>query len=351
MEVPMVELRRAEQHKRPGVCYAVSDEGLELPVLDVTHPAFACEVSEEQEARLVARFLKQQRRFAQLPGWLRVAMVRFFLRGSRLGRGLRQAEGTFLDAMTTYLFKLGPQNLGSYAVPADRRVLRSLPAISVRLRAADVARLLAAELAPLLAREPGRPLCFINIAGGPAIDSLNALVLLQRDAPQSLLGRRIDIRVLDDDARGPGFGERALAAMQAPGSRLAGLDVHFRHDRYDWRNVAGLAVALESARSAGALVTASSEGGLFEYGTDDDIVENLRVLAAGTRGDAFVVGSVTRDDEVIRTLKLTSTAATQPRGLAVFSRLVEQAGWRVARSVARPLSDQVVLVPALGPGS
>ena len=30
-----------EQNKKPGVCYAVTDDGLELPVIDITHPAFA----------------------------------------------------------------------------------------------------------------------------------------------------------------------------------------------------------------------------------------------------------------------------------------------------------------------
>jgi hypothetical protein len=338
----MVPIRRAEHHKRPGVCYAVTNDGLELPVLDVTHPAFQCEVSDERQARMVERFLRHQRQFARLPGWMRSAMMRFFLRGSRLGRGLRRAEGSFLDGMTTYLFKLGPQNLGSYAVPADRALLRALPAVSVRLRAADVARLLAAELAPLLAKERGRPLCLVNIAGGPATDSLNALILLGQAGVQ---GRRVDICVLDDDESGPAFGARALAALQAPGAKLAGLDVHFRHQRYDWRAVGGLDPVLESARARGALVAASSEGGLFEYGTDEEVTENLRALASGAGDRVFVVGSVTRDDEVVRTLKLTSTAATKPRGLAQFSRLVEAAGWSVARAVSRPLSDQVVLVP------
>lgn len=338
----MVQIRRAEHHKRPGVCYAVTNDGLELPVLDVTHPAFQSDVSDERQARMVERFLRHQRRFARLPAWLRSATMRFFLRGSRLGRGLRRAEGTFLDGMTTYLFKLGPQNLGSYAVPADRALLRALPAVSVRLRAADVARLLAAELAPRLAKERGRPLCFVNIAGGPATDSLNALILLGQAGVQD---RRVDICVLDDDDGGPAFGARALAALQAPGAKLAGLDVHFRHERYDWRAVGGLRPVLESARARGALVAASSEGGLFEYGTDEEITENLRALAGCTGGHVFVVGSVTRDDDVIRTLKLTSTAATKPRGLARFSRLVEGAGWSVARAVSRPLSDQVVLLP------
>lgn len=341
----MVHIRRAEHTKRAGVCYAVTNEGWELPVVDVTHPAFACELSTEKQARMVERFLREHRRFARLPGWLRRAMLRFFLRGSRIARGVRQADGTFLDAMTTYLFKLGPQNLGSYAVPADRRILRALPAVSVRLRVLDMARLLAQELGPGLRSAPERPLWFVNIAGGPAIDSLNALILLEREAPGGLQGRRVHVCVLDDSAEGPAFGARALAALQQPGAPLAGVGATFEHQRYDWRDAARLAPVLARAREQCAIVAASSEGGLFEYGSDQDIVQNLRALAPSEGGAAFMVGSVTRDDEVIRTLKLTSTAATRPRGLAKFSPLVEEAGWLLTQSVARPLSDQVVLVP------
>jgi hypothetical protein len=58
-----------------------------------------------------------------------------------------------------------------------------------------------------------------------------------------------------------------------------------------------------------------------------------------------MVGSVTRDDETIRTLKLTSTAATRPRGLAVFAELIAQVGWSIRQSVSRPLSDQVLIAP------
>ncbi len=31
---------------KPGLVYAATDEGLELPVIDVTHPAFALNVSQ-----------------------------------------------------------------------------------------------------------------------------------------------------------------------------------------------------------------------------------------------------------------------------------------------------------------
>src|SRR4051812_18584795 len=169
----MAEIRRAERNKQAGVSYAVTNDGLELPVVDVTHPAFATELDPETERLMVAQFLAEQRRFARLPPLVQRVLMRFFTRGSRIARGLRRAEGTFLDGMTTYLFKLGPKNLGSYAVRVDRRILMSLPAISVRLRLLDMARLLADELASRLARQPKQPLHFVNIAGGPGIDSLN----------------------------------------------------------------------------------------------------------------------------------------------------------------------------------
>jgi len=341
----MAEIRRAEQNKRGGVSYAVTNDGLELPVVDITHPAFAAELTEEKQQALVSQFLDEQRRFARLPKLLQAGLMRFFTRGSRIARGLRRSEGTFLDGMTTYMFKLGPQNLGSYAVPVERRMLGSLPAISVRLRLSDVARLLADGLAPRLAADSERPLHLLNIAGGPAVDSLNALILLRREQPALLEQRRSLIHVLDGDADGPAFGARALAALQAPGAPLAGLAVTFEHSRYDWREVAGLQPALVAARNADALLAVSSEGGLFEYGSDADILANLRALSGDPQRELFMVGSVTRDDEVIQTLKLTSRAATRPRGLPSFSSLVERAGWQVTRAISRPLSDQVLLVP------
>jgi hypothetical protein len=341
----VLEIRHAARHKRTGVSYAVTDDGLELPVLDVTHPAFACELTDEKQGRMLARFLDEQRRFARLPRWLQRSLSRFFLRGSRIGHGLRRAEQSFLDGMTTYLFKLGPQNLGSYAVPVDRKILRSLPAISVRLRATDMARLLADGLVPRLRRDPTRPLHLLNIGGGPAIDSLNALIVLSREEPALLAGRQITLRVLDLDQHGPAFGARALAALQGPGAPLCDLSIRFEHTAYDWSRPAQLAPSLRAAEKEGALVAVSSEGGLFEYGSDDDIACNLRALAQSTDANVFVVGSVTRDDEAIRVLKLTSTTATRPRGLRVFSVLVEAAGWTLARSIPRPFSDQVLLTP------
>ena len=43
-----MEPRIPEKNKRAGLVYAVTDDGLELPVIDITHPAFACETTEAE---------------------------------------------------------------------------------------------------------------------------------------------------------------------------------------------------------------------------------------------------------------------------------------------------------------
>ena len=80
--------------------------------------------------------------------------------------------------------------MAAYARPIDRRIAAALPVMAVRLRLADMATLLAEALAPTLEARPRHPLRLVNIAGGPAMDSLNALIVLRRDRPGVLDGRR-----------------------------------------------------------------------------------------------------------------------------------------------------------------
>ncbi len=188
---------RQERNKKPGVSYALGHLGpvgqgdvgakdeLELPVVDVTHPAFALAPTDAELAAAVARFLTEPQPLAGLPGFLRRPLLRLLLRGSVLARGIQSAEGGFLSGMNTYLLKLGPDNLGAaYARPIDRRIAAALPVMAVRLRLADMALLLAEALGPTLEARPRHPLRLVNIAGGPAMDSLNALIVLQARSPR-----------------------------------------------------------------------------------------------------------------------------------------------------------------------
>lgn len=133
-----------------------------------------------------------------------------------------------------------------------------------------------------------------------------------------------------------------MSALAQEAGPLPGLHVTFRHVRYDWCRPDDLRPPLNEARTTRALIVCSSEGGLFEYGSDDEIQSNLRVLREPLEVVA-VVGSVTRADEPIQRLRQMGRAATHPRGLEVFRSLIVEMGWKVARAIQPPFSDQVVL--------
>ncbi|MGC4087169.1 MAG: hypothetical protein QM756_04545 [Polyangiaceae bacterium] len=337
---------RPERHKRPGVLYAVTDDGLELPLIDVTNPEFRVSATEAEQRELTAKFLREQEGFGKLPGFLQRAVLWAVLRGSLLGDGLRASEGTFLTGIATYLLKLPPELLGeAYAKPVDRKIASGIPALSIRLRHKDMARLAVDALGDALAAEPERPLVFLNIAGGPAFDNLNTLLLLKKERPELLAKRWFRIHVLDGDVHGPHFGERALGAFSAPGAPLHGLDVRFEHQSFDWSEPSGLRDALERAQSENALCLGTSEGGLFEYGSDADIISALSEFRDSEAPVLGVIGSVTRDDDLMKVLKRTSKTATRPRGLPVFERLCRSVGYEITRAIERPMCDDVLVKP------
>jgi hypothetical protein len=202
--------------------------------------------------------------------------------------------------------------------------------------------MLADCLSAAVSNDSLRPVHLVNIAGGPAIDSLNALILLAIASPNALAGRKITIDVLDLDDAGPKFGEAALQAISQNGGPLSGISCSFRHIRYDWAKADDMQPVLRELQSLNALAVCSSEGGLFEYGSDDEILSNLRILRDSKSVHA-VVGSVTRADEPTRLLHQTGGAAVRPRGLPAFRVLAQNAGWNLTRAVERPFSDQFIL--------
>ncbi len=76
--------------------------------------------------------------------------------------------------------KLGADNLSPPYHSPWTRVAASPHLILLRLRTQQVARLIADALAPELAASTTAPLHLINIGGGPAIYSMNTLIILKR---------------------------------------------------------------------------------------------------------------------------------------------------------------------------
>lgn len=318
-------------------------DGLALPVIDITDPQFQAADDAEALARLDHDYVETDRQQSRMPRFLMRLFMKRAAQSSPILKALIFPDGTFLPGLPTYVMKLPAALLPPpYGSPIDRRMVASPPCRSVRIRMTQVARLLAEGLEPALEARPGAMLRLLNIAGGPSLDSLNALILLRRKRPELLAGRQVEIEVLDGDSHGPAFGANALAALSGDGQALAGLDISLRWEAYDWNAPARLAQLAQEARMQGAVLAVSSEGGLFEYGDDAAVIGNLQAL-----GDAPVVvaGSVTRNDVRRRRYHANLGLQLKPRGLDGFAPLAQQAGYRLERSLAVPLSDQVALVP------
>jgi hypothetical protein len=337
-------LRSPEAHKKPGVHYAPTDDGVELPIVDVTHPAFDFEPSDQALEEAIASFVRDTERRRRLPRFVEKLVLGFFLRKSVLAGALREAEGGFLAGVATYLFKLGPDRLGeAYTQPIDKKIAASLPALSMRLRLLDMARLLAEGVTPALeARRTALEL--VNLGGGPSADSWNALLLLAQGMPELLRGRAVRVRTLDRDEHGPAFGARAIEALRRPGAPLAEVDASLTRTPYDWSEPHRLRALLGARDGEPPVVAVSSEGALFEYASDEDVVANLEALRAATPDDAIVVGSVTSDSEIAAMIFEASQVPLRPRSREAFEALAERGGFRVDRLVERPTCRDVRLV-------
>lgn len=325
-----------------AVVQAALPDGRSVPLIDIDHPAFAVNLSDAELEAQAETYERESGRLRELSPDVRAALAQ-----STLGAAVMAASGTYLAGLPTYLFKLGPEHLGAFDSPLDRRLAASFPALTMRIRLQDVVHLLAGGLRTALRDgEASRPLLLVNVAGGAAADSWNALMQLRREEPGRLDARRITIAVFDGDSEGPAFGAAAVRALHGRGAAFEGLDVEFRHIVYDWSDDGALERTLDELGAREAICGLSSEGGLFEYGSDADIVSNLRAFHSASSPDAVVVGTVTHDSERARRLANRSGAATIPRSLAAFSRLASLGGWEVESANERPFSRHVRLVKA-----
>ena len=310
-----------------------------LPIVDISHPAFEVRTTEADLAAMADQYVRDAAgRTQQMTPELVEA-----LKHSRLGRGLMAASNGFLGGIETYMMKAGPDNLAADVHPLDRAIAASFPALTTRLRLQDTAQLLAEGLAGVQPTS-GRPIVCLNIGGGAGADSWNALMLLRAAHPDLVADRAAIIAVLDVDPAGAAFGARAVEALQAPGGPLSAMTVRFHYASYDWSDASQLPRLL-AALPADGVCAVSSEGALFEYGTDQQIVENLQALRSASPAAATVVGTVTRDSAATRASRASTKVTTIPRSIEAFRDLASAAGWRLEFVLERPFAYSVRLGP------
>ncbi len=215
----------------------------------------------------------------------------------------------------------------------------------MRLRLQDMARMLADGLAPIAAASPQRPLCFINIAGGPRRRPPGTRSSTSKPStPNSSPSRLVTTTILDLDHQGPSFGSRALETLRAPGAPLSGLDLQLQHLTYEWSHTHRLPEILATLNTSDAICAISSEGGLLKYGSDEEITTTLQFLHASTAPDAIIVGSVTRASGVMAASEAGTRILVRPRTLEAFQDLATQGGWTVQHVIERPMSYNVRLI-------
>ena len=296
----MVEGLYKIKNKIPELSYAFTQNGVELPVLDITHPYFVSCTDEKILQKLLPYVEKNAEKnavkFNKIPAFIK----RFLSKRSFAMAELLQVEGenSFASGITTLMMKLGPRLIGKGRKRFwDRQVNKGFGALVIRMRVRDISKCQKMELMPLLQKSPEKNLCFINIAGGAASDSINTLILILKENPALLKGRKIEINVLDVDTFGPGFAERSITALKAPGKIFHELNITFRHIHYDWNNPEKLAELLSERNEW--LQICSSEGGLFEYCSDEVIIHNLNTIYYNSTGDIVIVGTLLHDAETI----------------------------------------------------
>src|SRR5215468_3836095 len=90
-----------------AVVFATTADGLTLPVVDVTHPAFAVPDDPASLAAMRDAFLAWDRRNRRMPNVITRLLIRLAARRSLLLGKMLASGNEYLDSISTYMLKLG----------------------------------------------------------------------------------------------------------------------------------------------------------------------------------------------------------------------------------------------------
>jgi hypothetical protein len=319
-----------EKNKVSGLSYVYTDCGLELPVLDITHPLFTASINEESLEALCKESAQRAKSMKEMPD----AQKKMILETSYIfGRYFnKDPHPTYLSGMSTYMLKLGPNLIGGGEERnIDRMITMGVVSVAARMRLRDICRQQVNALVPQLMAAPGKELCLINIAGGAAADSINTLILVLEENQSLLKNRKIEINVFDIDIDSPNFAGRCVEALKTPGCHFHGLDISFNHLKYNWADTRDIIDFL--AKKSDCILTGTSEGGLFEYASDEEIKNNLDALYDNSADDMQFTGTVIHDidtvDPTMAAMAEESRGALRLRGTAGLETILEKTKWKL----------------------
>jgi hypothetical protein len=162
-----------ETRPTPGIAYAFADNGIELPVLDITHPLFLSSIDEGRLDEVSKASIQKMLGLGAMPDAQKRTYYEQLSKSLVFGYVFVSDPGAnFMSGMSTYVYKLGPNLIGGgQDREFDRSASMDIGSVAIRMRIRDLCRLQADALIPQLEPSPQKNLCFINIGGGAASDS------------------------------------------------------------------------------------------------------------------------------------------------------------------------------------
>ncbi|MFK4289124.1 hypothetical protein ABH955_000445 [Bacillus sp. RC240] len=193
-----------EVNQNQRILYAVFEDEIQLPVLDITHPLFNESIDEQAYHLNCLKSARSIESLKKMPSFIQNIFVK-----------MPNVDDSYLSGMRTLLYKLGPGlSKGIKLGFRDKWAVKQTSFMGLRIRLRDLCRHQSEILFPQLKQFPERGLCFFNIAGGAATDSINTLILIQESDPELLKGRKIEINILDIDTYGPNFAKRCMGVLK-----------------------------------------------------------------------------------------------------------------------------------------
>jgi len=325
-----------EKNKIAGLSYAFTENGIELPVLDITHPLFLKSINEESLAKMLKEIEQKGEERAESFNNIHSFIKNFLANRSYIMAGfmLKDTDDTYLSGMSTLMMKYGPGLIGrGKGKFFDRLGSKALGATLLRMRVRDMSKMQSDVLYNQLRDEKDKKLCFINIAGGTACDSINSLIMVYKTNSSLLKNREIEINVFDIDKFGPSFAKNCVESLKSAGNYFSELNISLNHLNYNW-NDTNLLIDFLSKRKEWLIVT-SSEGGLFEYASDEDIIKNLNVLHDKSPKNMKIIGSAIHDINkvdagITAAMKLTNIKA-RLLGLEGLRKIVSKTPWIIEK--------------------
>jgi len=322
-----------EKNKVSGLSYVYTECGLELPVLDITHPLFTASINEENLEALCKESAQRAKSMKEIPAAQKMAIFeKSYIFG---GYFHKDPNATYLSGMSTYMLKLGPNLIGGGEERnIDRMIAMGVISAAARMRLRDICRLQANALVPRLMASPGKEFCLINIAGGAAADSINTLILVLGEDRSLLKNRKIEINLFDIDIDSANFAGRCIEALKAPGCHFHRLDISFNHIKYNWTDTGDLIDIL--AKKGDCILTGTSEGGLFEYASDEEIKNNLDALYENSPDEMQFAGTVIHDidqvDPTMAAMAEESRGSLQLRGIDGLRSILKKTKWKLDKT-------------------